>query len=152
MADEFPITVKLGSMRGVISIIREEGGSVLLSKLFQESEGGIDDLLPVLNACRMLGLITMDGGYAKLTETGLAAKDLKPIMRAKLPAFEPFKTAIAMIKDSPGIPTEELFDKLTKKEDIQLEGVDIKTLRKTLISWLVRDEIVNYDQDRDTWS
>ena len=152
MADKFPIAVKLGSMRGVISIIKEEGGSILLSKLFQESEEEIDDMLPVLNACKMLGLLTMDNGYAKLTETGSAAKDLKPIMRAKLPTFEPFKTAIAIIKDSPEVSTEDLFGRLVKKDEVRLEGVDIKTLRKTLISWLVRDDIVNYDQERDTWS
>ena len=69
---QFPIGVGITELRGVLEILKKNGGALSLAKLADESEEEIDKLLPLLDAGELLGLCKVKNGVARLTEEGKA--------------------------------------------------------------------------------
>ena len=60
----------VGGLAGLVEIVYANGGPIGLADLADELNFEIDDLLPLVDAANMLGLVTVGDGELTLTETG----------------------------------------------------------------------------------
>jgi hypothetical protein len=64
----FPLNIKIGQIQGIISILKEYDGKISLQKLSDEALEQADDLINVLQACKLLGFIKINKGEIKLNK------------------------------------------------------------------------------------
>jgi NitT/TauT family transport system ATP-binding protein len=57
-------------MSGLVEILRDAGGAADLADLADDLALEVDDLLPLVDACRLLGFVTADAGVLALSEVG----------------------------------------------------------------------------------
>ncbi|MDE1834006.1 MAG: AAA-associated domain-containing protein [Candidatus Micrarchaeota archaeon] len=151
----FPTGTGISRVRGIISIIKQNKGHIGISELAEESDEDIDDLLPIIDACKLLGLAVVDGSKIKLTDKGekLTVSNFSKYIGEGLAKTEPFKSAIKIIDDG-SISSRELLDAL-KSRGIMIHEESTTNdilLKKLLVRWGVRTKLMNYDQETDTWS
>ena len=65
-------TATSGGLAGLVEIVVSHGGQTDLPDLADELSFDIDDLLPLVDAADMLGLLTVDGAQAFITDEGYA--------------------------------------------------------------------------------
>ena len=152
---QFPIGVGITELRGVLEIMKENGGALSLAKLADESEEEIDKLLPLLDAGELLGLCEVKNGIAKLTEEGkkLKLSNITSMLSKKLKEIEPFNSIIDILSKK-SLNTEEIAEEL-KSRNIILNADDttnVELLRNLLIKWGVRTKLLAYNKDSDSWS
>jgi len=152
---QFPIGVGITELRGVLEIMKENGGALSLAKLADESEEEIDKLLPLLDAGELLGLCEVKNGIAKLTEEGkkLKLSNITSMLSKKLKEIEPFNSIIDILSKK-SLNTEEIAEEL-KSRNIILNADDttnVEILRNLLIKWGVRTKLLAYNKDSDSWS
>ena len=154
MEDLFPLGTGIGRVRGIINIIKRNKGRMEMSRLAEESEEHIDDLLPLIEACKLLGFVRIDESEVTLTETGskLTFSNFSKSIHDGLSYVEPFKSALKVIGGSE-VTTQDLFSTL-RDRGIILHG-DIATndmlLKKLFIRWGVRGKLMSYDPETDSW-
>ncbi len=151
----FPLVTETSKIRGIIGIIKQNGGSMELSSLAEEAEEHIDDLMPLVEASKLLGLATVEESMIKLTPLGdsLNLSNSLKLIREKLVEMEPFFSAIEILNKKP-MSTDDLFEKL-KDRGIALHGdkeANEILMKKMLMRLGVRTRIVYYDPEKDMWS
>lgn len=151
----FPLGTGISRVRGIVNIIKQNKGHIEISKLAEESEEDIDDLLPLIEAVKLLGFATVHESEIKLTERGskLTISNFSRFINESLTEVEPFKSAIKIMDDKE-INTRELFGTL-KAKGIVVHGEDAENdmlLKKLLMRWGVRAKLINYNQQQDLWS
>ena len=155
MTEVFPIDARVSYIRGILAIIKGNGGSASLSHITRESLEGIDEIFPVIEAAKILGLVTVEEGVVSLTDSAkdLSQKELKKDLSDLLKNVEPFKSIIEFLWKAHRASTEELFDVLLKKNFMtQINRTsDIEKFRKEMLGLLVRTEICSYDARKDSW-
>jgi len=155
MESVFPLGPGISRVRGIVSIIKQNNGRIEISKLAEESEEDIDDLLPLIEACKLLGFAAVDESEVKLTDKGskLTFSNFSKLINEGLVEVEPFKSTIKII-DNRKVNSQELF-KTLRSRGILLHGEEATNdilLKKLLIRWGVRSKLINYDQESDLWS
>ena len=60
---------------GLLEIVRDAGGAADLADLADDLSLEVDDLLALVDACRLLGFVTAEAGELRLTPTGRAFAD-----------------------------------------------------------------------------
>lgn len=153
MADLFPPDVGMSHVRGIVNIIRQNGGRVSISKLAEEAEEDVDDLLPLLEASNILGFVKVSRSSVKITERGvrLASGSPRSVIRESLVKIEPFKSAIKALAEG-NKTTQELFEELSARNVFPKEGPhSSETLLKILLAWGVRSKLLSYNEQTDTW-
>lgn len=155
MEGVFPAGTGISRVRGIVSIIKQNKGHIEISKLAEEAEEDIDDLLPLIEACKLLGFAVVHESEVKLTEKGakLTFSNFSKLINESLMEVEPFKSTIRIIDDKE-INTQELFSTL-KSRGIVLHGEDSVNemmLKKLLMRWGVRAKLISYNQEDDLWS
>jgi len=156
MPNLFPMEAGITQMRGVLKIVKDNGGSMGIAELADEAEEEIDDLFPILDACQLLNLAKVDGGKIKLTESGkeLSLKNMQKIIKEPLMEIEPFKTVLLAVKVDGHITTEKLTEVL-KENNLAFYSSKHKfmeQLRRLLVKWAVRLNMLKYEQESDSWS
>lgn len=151
----FPQATGISRIRGILNLLKENRGSMEMSELAEESDEQIDDLLPLIEACRMLGFVKVDDSKLRLTAKGakINISNFSKYIREGLLGVEPFKTASKLLDDKE-LETSELFPAL-KRKGIMLHGEDATNdimLRKLFIRWGVRSKLMSYNAQTDTWS
>ncbi len=154
MGDLFPLGTGIGRVRGIINIMKQHKGRMEMSDLAEEAEEHIDDLLPLIEACKMLGLVVVDESELKLTEAGskITVSNFSKSVHERLSKIEPFRSALKII-DSGEVTTTDLFITL-KNRGIILHGDDTTNdllLKNLFIRWGVRGKLMSYDPDTDSW-
>lgn len=155
MDDLFPIGTGIGRVRGIINIVKQHKGHIEMSKLAEEAEEHIDDLLPLIEACKLLGFVVIDDSEIKLTKPGLklSFSNFSKSIHDQLSNVEPFKSALKVIDDG-AVSTPELFMTL-RNRGIIIHGDDATNdmmLKKLFIRWGVRGKLMSYDPETDSWS
>lgn len=154
MADIFPVDSGVTRLRGVMHILMAHRGSMSLSALADESEMLIDRLLPLVEACELLGLAKIENGVLVLTETGRKFPQGNPLsmIRSRLVLIEPFKS-VAFLLNGRSMATEELAAELKEKGiEFQEGGREHGHLKTVLVKWGVRTKLLAYDLEADRWS
>ncbi|MDE1851551.1 MAG: AAA-associated domain-containing protein [Candidatus Micrarchaeota archaeon] len=154
MATLFPSGPGIGRIRGIVGLIKQNNGEISISALAEESEEDIDDLLPLIDACKLLGFAVVDSSTIRLTKEGgsLTVSNASKAIREKLPSIEPFKSTVAILKKN-YVTSRELFDLLHAK-GIVLHGdksTNDEQLKKLLLRWGVRSKLIEYDANKDEW-
>lgn len=153
MTNLFPSDVGMSHVRGIVKIINENGGKVSISKLAEEAEEDVDDLIPLIEACKLLGFVTVAKSDIKITEKGKKLGTGSPMrtIRENLLTIEPFKSTIKELSEG-NKTTAELFQKLNDDGVFPKEGEhSAETLLKILLAWGVRSKLLSYDEETDTW-
>jgi hypothetical protein len=155
MTDIFPLEVKPPSLRAVVAIIKDNGGSAPLSQIADESRMGIAELFPIIEAGKMLDIMTVKNGVVTLTDILKTSnpRELKKVLNALMPKLEPIKSIISHLKKAKKASTEELFDMLLKKGLVTQinRHSDIADFRRQLLSLLIRTELCSYEHEKDYW-
>ncbi len=122
MEGMFPLGPGISRVRGIVSIVKLHNGRMEISKLAEEAEEDIDDLLPLIEACKLLGFAAVDESEVKLTEKGskLTFSNFSKLISESLADVEPFKSTVRII-DSRKVNSPELFGTL-KSRGIVLHG------------------------------
>jgi hypothetical protein len=148
---QFPANVGISEIRGIIEIVKDNGGSLSLSRLAEESEGEIDKLLPLIDAAEMLGLCTVENGVITITQVGrsLTMHNSSKIIGNALKEIEPFKTVLERLAQ--GEATTHDLAELLKGKGITLHGDEITNesmLSNMLLKWGVRTKLIIYDNEK----
>ena len=149
----FPSDVGMSHVRGVVKIIKENGGNISISKLAEESEEDVDDLLQLLDACRLLGFIKVTRSRLKLTDKGetIIKGSSRSIIRQALPGIEPFKSVIKALSGG-SKTTYELVEYLKEKGLLtEKPEVENEKLINLLRVWGVRSKLLSYDEESESW-
>ena len=154
MEDLFPLGTGIGRVRGIINIMKQHKGHMGMSELAEEAEEHVDDLLPLIEACKLLGLVSIDDSELRLTEAGskVTFSNFSKTIHEKLSKVEPFKSALKIIGEGE-VPTKELFETL-RDRGIILHGDEATNdmlLKNLFIRWGVRGKLMSYDPDTDGW-
>ncbi len=155
MRHVFPLVTETSKIRGIISIIRQNGGSMELSSLAEEADEQIDDLMPLVEASKLLGFATVDESMIKVTPLGesLNISNSSKLIREKLVEMDPFYSAIEILGKK-SLSTDDLLDALSKR-GVSLHGnreANDILMKKMLMRLGVRTKIVYYDPEKDVWS
>lgn len=155
MAALFPPGTGIGRIRGIIDLIKRNGGAIELSELATEAGEQIDDLLPLVEACKLLGFTTVKDSTIKLTKQGskMTVSNSSKMIRDGLTRVEPFKSTLDILNKNYAT-SKELVDLLYAK-GIFVHG-DVETnrqlLKKMLLRFGVRANLISYDPKKDEWS
>ena len=155
MEDLFPLGTGIGRVRGIINIIKQNNGRMEMSRLAEDAEEHIDDLLPLIEACKLLGFVRIDESEVTLTDAGskLTFSNFSKSINDRLSGVEPFKSALKAIGEGE-VTSQELFSTL-KNRGIIVHGDDATNdilLKKLFIRWGVRSKLMLYDPEKDSWS
>lgn len=155
MEDLFPLDTGISRVRGVISILKQNKGHMEISRLAEEADEQLDDLLPLINACKLLGFATVDDAEIKLTQDGarLTFSNFSKSIHDGLEKVEPFRSTLKILRHNE-VSTAELFSALNSKGIIlhDDQAVSDALLKKLLIRWGVRSKLLNYNSEADVWS
>ena len=154
MEDLFPLGTGIGRVRGIINIMKQHKGHIGMSELAEEAEEHVDDLLPLIEACKILGLVLIDDSELRLTEAGskVTFSNFSKTIHEKLSKVEPFKSALKIMGDGE-VTTKELFETL-RDRGIILHGDEATNdmlLKNLFIRWGVRGKLMSYDSNTDCW-
>ena len=155
MKSLFPVSPEINQIRAVLKLIKDNNGSIGLARLSKEAHDDIDNLLPFLEASKILGFAKVSGGNIRLTALGsrLGLSNYQGIIRSRIRGVEPFKSVVSVLSRDE-MTTGELAKALEGK-GISLYNDKVTNellLRNLLIAWGVRSGLLDYDARRDLWS
>lgn len=151
----FPLDAGISEIRGILKLIKENNDSLEISKLAREAHRDIDDLFPLIDACKLLGLCTVKNGVMSLTESGfnLTMHNQQGLIAKNLTVVEPFKSILEILKNRKGIDTKHL-SRMLRQKRISFysdEMTNMALLKHLLLHWAVRCGILNYKSESDIW-
>ena len=156
MKKVFPLNIKMGQILGIISILKTYNGEISMQKLSDESFLHIDDLINILEACKLLKLIDIKEDDVKLKRILINKGQHEIILHLSktLRNLEPFSYIIKKIKKCKEVSTTELFQELLKKGLVgyrdNISGLE--SFKKDLLMIGLRLKIFSYNQDKDIWT
>jgi hypothetical protein len=151
----FPLNIKIGQIQGIISILKEYDGQISLQELSDEALQRADDLVNVLEACKLLGFVKIDKGEIKLNKNleNKNSHEINAEMKKKLLKIEPFTQITKEIRRTGKMTTTELFHSLINKGVIPYRDnmSGIAAFKKDLLIIGLRLGILAYDHENDVW-
>jgi NitT/TauT family transport system ATP-binding protein len=141
--------VRAGGITGLLEILEDHGGREDLHRLSHQLMLESDDLLPIVNACALLGFATVEKGDAEITEQGreVAAGDIqkrKQLFRdailAHVPLLQQMSSALQTKAD--GTMLLEFFYDLL---DEHFSDDEVRRQLDTAIQWGRYAELFDYD-------
>ena len=145
-----PAHVRAGQVLGLVEMIGGLGTAVDASKLADEFGADLVTFLPILDTGEMLGLVKVEKGDISLTEFGVkfqrTTKNKVRLVKDKLAAIEPFKTAIDLAEKKGGVTAPEVAQDLWDRGIRWHHSPEInETLVQTLlIHWAIYAALLSY--------
>jgi len=143
--------ITVGGLAGLIEIVHSHNGQTDLPDLADELSFEVDDLLPLVDAARLLGLLDVEGAQAFLTEPGRAwltagIQSSKALFAQSAVAHVPLvRTIVKALENSDdGALRDDFFLDLLRR------GYTAEDARKQLdiaIDWGRYGELYDYDAD-----
>jgi NitT/TauT family transport system ATP-binding protein len=142
---------RVGGIAGLLEILHDRGGKEDLYKLSEELAMDVEDLLPIVEACTLLGFATVKEGDVEITPEGAAFADADILTRKVLFREAALKriTVLQQIdntlhaKSDHSIPEEFFHDVLD--EHFSQDEVDRQF--ETAMNWGRYAEIFDYDHE-----
>jgi NitT/TauT family transport system ATP-binding protein len=141
--------VRAGGIAGLLEILADHGGREDLHRLSHQLMLESDDLLPIVEACAILGFVRVEAGDAEITELGreVAVGDIqkrKQLFRdavlAHVPLLRQMSSALQAKADRT-MPLEFFHDLL----DEHFSDDEVKRQLDTAIQWGRYAELFDYD-------
>ena len=142
-----------GGMGGLLELLNDRGGKEDLYHVAEELRMEVDDLLPIVEACTLLGFAKLDKGDLEITPAGkeFAEDDItarRTLFResalARVPLLQQIYTALGNKSDH-SMPLEffrDILDEHFSQEDVQRQ-ID------TALDWGRYGDIFSYDSESD---
>lgn len=140
----------IGRLMGLLEVMRETTGPDDIYRLGGSLQLELDDLVPLIDAAELLGLVSVSEGDYELTETGRRMADAeererKQLFRERVRAVPLLQTIAGKLAASDGgqVPREEVREELEghfsrKRSERQID---------TAIDWGRYAELFDYDAD-----
>jgi NitT/TauT family transport system ATP-binding protein len=142
-----------GGIAGLLELLHDHGGRDDLYRLADELSMDVDDLLPIVEACTMLGFATLTEGDVEITPEGTAFAEADILSRKTL-----FRKAalqhitilqcignVLKTKSDHSIPDEFFHDIL----DEHFSQDEVERQFETAMNWGRYAEIFDHDPERD---
>jgi NitT/TauT family transport system ATP-binding protein len=138
-----------GGIAGLLEILTDLSGREELHRIAENLKLEVDDLLPIVDASALLGLLRVESGYGIITESGrkFAAADIQERKRlfreallARVPLFQQIDSALQAKADGT-IPAEFFHDLL----DEHFSEAEAERQLDTAIQWGRYAELFDYD-------
>jgi NitT/TauT family transport system ATP-binding protein len=140
---------RAGGIAGLLEILADRGGREELHRIAQDLKLEVDDLLPIVDACALLGFLRVEHGDAEITELGrkVAAGDIqqrKQLFREALLAHVPLlqQMASALHAKADGTMPAEFFRDLLDEHFSESES---ERQLDTAIQWGRYAELFEFD-------
>ena len=142
----------IGSVIGLLEIIDDAGGKDDVFKLARGLQMELDDILPVIDAGKLLGLIKVKDGDVSLTQTGssLLRSDVngrKELLGTQLAKLKVFQQVLNVLKSKRN--REVRRDYFVDLFEARMSDDDAASLLKTIIDWGRYAEMIGYDRNED---
>jgi NitT/TauT family transport system ATP-binding protein len=143
----------VGSITGLVELVNDLEGKADIYKLGEELLMDVEDLLPIVEACELLGFAEVKEGDLILTEAGkkfaeadvLERKDIfKTLAIEKVPFLKQI-VKVLQAKSNHKVPRAFFLDLLRKN----LTPKEAERQLDTLINWGRYAELFEYDDDKD---
>jgi NitT/TauT family transport system ATP-binding protein len=141
--------VRAGGIAGFLEILADHGGREDLHRLSHQLSLEADDLLPIVEACTLLGFVDVEQGDATITNLGreIASGDIqkrkalfREAMLAHVPVLQQMASALQSKADGT-MPLEFFHDLL----DEHFSDDEVKRQLDTAIQWGRYAELFDYD-------
>src|SRR5215470_14614451 len=144
---------RVGGIAGLLELLNDRGGREDLSKLSEELVMDVEDLLPIVEASVILGLVTLNEGEVTITSQGVAFADADIQLRKTLFREAVLKNVVVLqqiesvlkAKADHSIPTEFFHDIL----DEHFSSDEVERQLDTAMNWGRYAEIFDYDSERE---
>lgn len=136
---------------GLLEILRDGGGTADLADLADDLSLTVDDLLPFVDACQLLGFVSIDHGVLTLTPAGqgFANADIQDSKRLfaetaqeRVPLVRTIRTALGRADD--GALKEAFFLDMLRR---QYSAEEARAQLDVAIDWGRYGELYEYDAD-----
>lgn len=142
---------RVGGIAGLLELLNDRGGVEDLSKLAEELVMDVEDLLPIVEASSLLGLVTLIEGEVKITPQGVAFADADIQTRKVLFRDAAVKNVMVLqqiasilkAKTDHSIPEEFFHDIL----DEHFSQDEVERQLDTAMNWGRYAEIFDYDSE-----
>lgn len=143
--------ISAGAVTGFIELVDDLGGKVDLYKIGESLAFDLEDLLPIVETCRILEFSNVTSGDFELTDTGKRLADAtvlerKTMFREQILRHVPFVERILWVlqsKRNSQMPREFFLEILQKS----LGKEEAETQLDSLITWGRYAELFAYDED-----
>lgn len=142
----------LGAVMGLMEFLDDLGGQEDVYRLATGLQMELDDLLPVLNAGKLLGFFTLGKGDVAMTELGRKflisdVNDRKRIVCHQLKMLPVFRDVTEQLKKRKNkrAPKDYFLELFERK----LPEDEARNLLKTVIDWGRYGELIGYNEDDD---
>jgi NitT/TauT family transport system ATP-binding protein len=140
-----------GGLAGLLELLHDRGGKDDLYKLADELAMDVDDLLPIVESCVMLGFTTLKEGDVEITPEGAAFADADILQRKTLFREAALKhiailqciDSVLRAKSDHSIPDEFFHDIL----DEHFSQDEVERQFETAMNWGRYAEIFDHDPD-----
>ncbi len=146
-----PGNVRAGQVISLVEVTGGLGPKVNVTTLADELDYDIAVLLSTLDAAEMLGLVRNEKGGVYLTELGLrfqkTSKDKVRMLKDKLAAIEPFRTALELASKGRPVTAEQVAESLSEigiKWHYQPE-LNESLINALLVHWTIYGGLMKYD-------
>ncbi|MCY0877171.1 MAG: nitrate/sulfonate/bicarbonate ABC transporter ATP-binding protein [Firmicutes bacterium] len=143
--------VAAGAVTGFIELVDDLGGKVDVYKIGESLALDLEDILPIVETCRIFQFATVTSGDFELTEIGRQLADAtvlerKTMFRDQALRHVPFMERVLWVLESKrnGQMPREFFLEILQKS---LGKEDAETQLDTLITWGRYVELFAYDED-----
>lgn len=144
---------RVGGIAGLLELLNDRGGREDLSKLSEELVMDVEDLLPIVEASVILGLVTLIEGEVTITRQGVAFADADIQSRKTLFREAVLRNVVVLqqienvlkAKADHSIPTEFFHDIL----DEHFSPDEVERQLDTAMNWGRYAEIFDHDSERD---
>ncbi len=151
IARVMPGRVTAGQVISLVEVTGSLGPKVDVPKLADELGFDMEVLPSILEAAEMLGLIMNERGDVSLTELGLrfqkTSKKKVMLLKDRLAAIEPFKTAVELAARGKGVTAQTIADTLSQIgiKWNYLPEQNEELIRDLLIHWTIHGGLLKYD-------
>ena len=143
---------RVGGIAGLLELLHDRGGTEDLYKLSEELVMDVEDLLPIVEACVLLGFATLNEGEVAITSQGVAFADADIQTRKVLFREAVVKNVVILqqiesvlkAKTDHSIPEEFFHDIL----DEHFSKDEVERQLNTALNWGRYAEIFDYDSER----
>ena len=145
-------TVPLGKVIGFLEILDDFGGREDVYRAATSLQMELDDILPVIEAGRLLGLMRIDKGDVEITPDG--AQFLRADINARkrhiclrIEEIGLFKELVGILRSRKNarIPRSAYLSRVLKG----MYSVEARDLMHTMIDWGRYAELIGYNEDTD---
>jgi NitT/TauT family transport system ATP-binding protein len=142
---------RVGGIAGLLELLHDRGGREDLFRLSEELVMDVEDLLPILEACQLLGFARLQAGDVQLTSQGVQFADAD-IQRRKVLFREAVLAHVTILKQIDSILkrksdhsiNDEFFHDIL---DEHFSEEEVQRQFDTAVNWGRYAEIFDYDRE-----